>query len=271
MSHNHFPSPDPPDSPESVAVAVITCAVLEDEVNHFVQHCPNVCHVEMLAQGLHNEPKRLRVKLQQAIDHVEATVTQAQAIVLGYGLCSRGTEGVYTSRCRLVMPRAHDCITLLLGDRGRYADYVRENPGTYWYSPGWNKHHLPPGKQRYEKLHREYTEKFGADNAEYLMESEQHWFSTYERATYVDLTIGVTDADLKYTRQCADWLKWNFDHQHGDPDLLKSLLSGPWDDERFLVLEPGQSFTIAANADADRIIRRNDAAAPSLSKASPKT
>lgn len=250
------PSADYDKPAAGVAVAMITCAVLEDEVNHFASQYPQVRHIEMLAQGLHNEPHRLREQLQQAIDHVENEVPGIDVIVLGYGLCSRGTEGVATRRCRLVMPRAHDCITLLLGSRQRYAEYVRDNPGTYWYSPGWNRHHVPPGKQRYDKLLSEYTEKYGQDNAEYLMQAEQHWFNTYSRATYVDLTVGVTDTDLKFTRECADWLNWQFDHQHGDPSLLTALLTGPWDDERFLVLEPGQRFTITS--DPDRIIRRVD-------------
>jgi hypothetical protein len=228
-------------------LAVVTCAVLEDEVTHYVKAFPQVIHVELLPQGLHNEPDLLRVKLQTAIDKVEAEVAP-DAIVLGYGLCSRGTEGVRTQNCRLVMARAHDCVTLLLGDKERYADYVRQNPGTYWYSPGWNRHHIPPGKERYEKLYRAYVEKYGEDNAEFLMESEQHWFKTYDRATYVDLGgVGVTQKDLDYTRGCADWLKWSFDHQHGDPGLLMALLAGQWDEQRFIVLEPGQVFRMTAD------------------------
>jgi hypothetical protein len=239
-------------------IAVITCAVLEDEVAHFVKGLPQVVHVELMPQGLHNEPDKLREKLQIAVDKVEDQ-TNVDAIVLGYGLCSRGTEGVRTRRCRLVMARAHDCVTLLLGDRRRYAEYVREHPGTYWYSPGWNKHHIPPGRERYEKLYRNYIEKYGEDNAQFLMESEQHWFNTYDRATYVDLGgAGMTPADVAYTESCADWLKWNFDHQHGDPALLISLMAGDWDDERFVVLQPGQTFQMTAD---DGVIRACDGCA----------
>jgi len=126
----------------------------------------------------------LRAKLQAAIDRVEVE-TDAEIIVLGYGLCSRGTEGVRTSRCRLVIARAHDCITHLLGDKDRYARYVAGRPGTYWYSPGWNKHTDMPGKERHETLHRKYTEEYGEDNAQFLMDTEQHWFKTYNNAVFV--------------------------------------------------------------------------------------
>ena len=230
----------------AVGLAVISCAVLELEVEHFVKELGQPVHLVNLPQGLHSEPEKLRRELQVAIDQVEA-MPHVQNIALAYGLCSRGVEGVRARRCRLAIPRAHDCITILLGDRERYSKYVQLNPGTYWYSPGWNKHHIPPGKERYEKLLQEYTEKYGAENAEYLMETEQHWFGTYNRATYVDLGVGATEADLKYTHECAQWLEWTFDRQHGDPGLLKALVAGDWDERRFLVLEPGQTIRMTAD------------------------
>lgn len=226
-------------------VVVVTCAVLELEVGYHGRGA-GLVHVEILPQGLHNEPDRLRQELQAAVTKVE-TQFAPDAIVVGYGLCSRGIEGVHTHKARLVIPRAHDCITLLIGSKELYAQYVKEHPGTYWYSPGWNKHHLPPGRQRYEKLFEKYKEQFGEEDARYLMEQEQHWFTTYSRATYVDLTVGATEQDVQYTRDCADWLKWEFDHQKGDPRLLKDLLEGRWNAEEVLVLEPGQTIRMTAD------------------------
>jgi len=233
-------------------LAIVTCSVLELEMEWFRQGLSHVVRMETLEQGLHNEPDRLRVELQKAIDRMECDGA-VNAIALGYGLCCRGTEGVKSARCRLVIARAHDCITHLLGSKERYAAYVAEHPGTYWYSPGWNQHHLAPGKERYEQLYRDYLEKYGEDNAKFLMESEQHWFTAYRRAAYVDLGVGDTARELAYTRQCAEWLGWSCDHQRGDPSLLKALLAGDWDDARFLVLNPGEMFRMTAD---ERIIEK---------------
>lgn len=233
-------------------IAVVTCAVLETEVAAFVQGLSWIEAVFVLEQGLHNEPDRLRRELQAMITQAEDS-TNADAVVLGYGLCSRGAEGVCTRRCQLVVPRAHDCITLLLGSRSRYNEYVRRFPGTYWYSPGWNRHHVPPGEERYRRAYEQYRKQFDEDSAAYLMEMEQQWMRTYNRATYVDLGVGTTDADLAYTRACADWLGWTFDRQHGDPALLLALLSGRWNSEDFLVLEPGETLRLVAD---DRVIDR---------------
>ena len=228
-------------------IAVVTCAVLETEIAHFARELSHVVCIEILEQGLHIEPGKLREKLQAAIDRVEGQ-SDAGTIALGYGLCSRGSEGVRTRRCRLVIPRAHDCITLLLGSKERYAEYVQRHPGTYWYSPGWNRHTPMPGPERYETVHREYIEKYGEDNADFLMESEQHWFKTYNNAAFVHLGCGDIEKELAYTQRCAKWLGWKCDYQCGDPALLKALLSGPWDNERFLALEPGQTFRVTADA-----------------------
>jgi hypothetical protein len=232
--------------------AVIACAVLEIEITHFARGLSHIIRIDMLEQGLHNDPPKLREKLQAAVNRIEAE-TDAEAIVLGYGLCSRGSEGVKTGRCQLVIARAHDCITHLLGSKERYAQCVKENPGTYWYSPGWNRHATMPGKERYEKLYREYVEKYGAENAEFLMESEQHWFNTYNNAAFAHLGVGGIEKELAYTQKCAAWLGWRCDHQCGDPSLVKALLSGPWDNERFLVLAPDQTFRLTAD---ERVIER---------------
>ena len=226
-------------------IAVVGCRVMDLEVEALLGNHPNVVHVHWMEQGLHNDPPQLSNELQKVVREIERDYEEVEAIVLIYGSCSRGTENVTTRRCQLVLARAHDCITLLLGSRQVYANYVGKHPGTYWYSPGWNKHHVPPGPERYQLRLSEYTEKYGKENAEYLMETEQHWFSTYNRATFVHLTIGVTDTDLEYTKACANWLGWQYDELQGDLGLINDLLAGRWDHEHFLVLQPGQSAVLS--------------------------
>lgn len=231
---------------EHPKIAVIACRVMEDEVAHVADELAQVAAVHLLDQGLHNEPDKLQTELQKAVELAEQD-EQIDAIALVYGLCSRGIEGVTARRVPLIIARAHDCITLLLGCRHRYDEYVKANPGTYWYSPGWNKCHVPPGKQRYDQLRAKYVEDYGEDNADFLMETEQQWFASYDRATYVHLSIGVTDDDIQYTRDCADWLGWNYDQQQGDTQLLYDLLTGASDDDRFCVARPGEQFRMTAD------------------------
>jgi len=94
---------------------------------------------QFLEFGLHGEPAKLREELQKAID---ATPDTFDAILLGYGLCSKGVEGITARKTRLVIMRGHDCITCFLGSRARYLEYFTAHPGTYWYSPGWIENHV---------------------------------------------------------------------------------------------------------------------------------
>jgi len=228
------------------ATAIILCRVLEQEIEHFAARSDHVVHLERLEQGLHNEPRKLHQRVQACIDQIEQR-PEVNTIVLGYGLCSRGIEGLKTRRCTMVVPRAHDCITLLLGDKVRYQQYVAQHPGTYWYSPGWIQHHLPPGPERHAAMYREYREKYGEDNAKFLMETEKQWHDNYNRATYIDVGIGASEKDVQFTRNCAQWLGWEFDRQHGDPELLRELVEGPWAPDRFLVVPPGQTVRMSGD------------------------
>lgn len=236
--------------PPQGTIAVLGCDVLADEVRAL--RTPGPGQLVLLQQGLHNEPDTLRKTLQQTIDQLEHEHAPS-VIALVYGLCSRGIEGISAKNATLVAPRAHDCITLLLGDRKRYADYVKASPGTYWYSIGWNRCHLPPGPQRHKALRDRYVEKFGQDDADYLMETEQQWFSTYNRATFVDLGLTESAADEQYTRECASWLGWTFERQQGDPELLRDLINGPWDSERFIIARPGETFHMTADEQVMRV------------------
>jgi hypothetical protein len=227
--------------------------VLEDEVRHLAADLPQVRRLIILPQGLHNEPARLRRELQAAVDSAEA-ISDVEIIVLVYGLCSRGVENLRHARCSFVIARAHDCVTLFLGNKNRYAKYVREHPGTYWYTSGWIKSSSPPGPDRTARIRREYAAKFDPEEVKYLMEMEQKWTAEYDRAAYVDLGVGEIERSKEYARYCAACLGWSFDHVQGDATLLRDLLTGPWDTGRFLVVPPHHSIGVTADETVIRAV-----------------
>ena len=227
---------------------IISCHVLWRELCYYAALSPHLYQFTFLKQGLHCTPELLRTELQAAIDKVE---DDCSAILLGYGLCSNGLVGIQARNARLVVMRGHDCITFLLGSKERYREFFDEHPGSYWYSPGWIETSLQPGLERYEKVLEHYIETYGEENAKYLMEASENWMHHYNNAVYVDLGFGEVEKYKAYTRECAEWLGWNCEFLQGDPQLVKDFLTGPWDDERFLVVEPGQ--VIVASHD-ERVI-----------------
>jgi len=225
---------------------LIACNVMWRELCHFAAAAKNRFDFQFLPWGLHGEPDKLRIEVQRMIDAVPEKTYDA--VLLGYGLCSNGLIGITARHTRLVIFRGHDCITCFLGSKERYRDYFDRHPGTYWYTPGWIENHPAPGKDRYEQTYRQYLEKYGQDNAQYLMEMEQDWFNKYTTAAYVDLGVGDSADYETYTRECAAWLKWKCERLSGDPSLIRRFVAGDWDAEDFLVVEPGQC--IAASNDA---------------------
>lgn len=216
---------------------IIACNVLWREICHYAALSPNRCDLQFLPWGLHGTPALLRDEVQNAIDAVPPDTYDA--IILGYGLCSNGVDKVSARHTQLILIKGHDCVTCLLGSREKYKEYFDAHPGTYWYSPGWNENHLAPGKQRYDETFAAYVEKYGDENAKYLMEMEQDWFNKYSTAAFVSLPIGDVKRYTEYTKECAAWLSWKYDEIAGDAALLKRMLSGDWNDDAFLVVQPG--------------------------------
>ena len=166
-----------------------------------------------------------------------------------------GIEGIVARDTKLVVIKGHDCITHLLGSKERYREYFDANPGTYWYSPGWIELTNQPGKERYESTLKSYIEKYGEDNAEYLMEMEQAWYKNYSNAAYIDLGFDDSTKNKEYTKECADWLGWKYDELSGDPSLIINFLEGNWNPEDFLVVEPGEMIVPSNDENVIRTIK----------------
>ena len=220
----------------------ITCKVLQREAYFCAARSNNVVDVVLMEQGLHDEPQRLRTEVQKALDNTcDVQGRPYDASLLGYGLCSNGIVGL-SAKIPVVVPRGHDCITLLLGSKDRYQQYFDSHRGVYWYSAGWIESGKQPSKERYETLLREYKSKYGDDNAQYLMEVEQAWIKEYNWATYIDWDLVKSNEYRDHTQRCAEFLGWNYDELQGDPGLMQKFVDGRWDDAEFLVIKPGQQI-----------------------------
>lgn len=233
----------------NMKIKLISCEALAREFYLVAANSPHIIDTQLLAFGLHNTPDELRVAIQDAVDAAEGN--GYDAIVLGYGLCSRGTADITARSIPIVLIRMHDCITAFLGSRARYNSEFSAHPGTYYYSPGWierKEGDMEQGfvdihAQHYAEHYREYIEKYGEENAKFLIEQEQGWYNNYSRAVFINMGFGAIEGYRRFTQQLAVDRGWDYSEIDGDISLVVRLANGDWDSEDFLVVKPGHRIT----------------------------
>jgi len=237
----------------------IGCTILYREACYLAATTPNLVDVEFLPKGLHSlETPDMVARLQQAVDAVPDDAGY-EAILLGYARCNDGLVGVAARRLPLVIPRAHDCITLLFGSRGAYQEYFDARPGTYYMSTGWMERNdeIDPlaaeqGRRTVSDrmgLQYDYDElvaKYGKENADYVAATLSDGRHNYDAYLYLSMGVSAEADYVEQTREEAGKRNWRFELRRGDLGLLRKLFDGEWDDD-FVIVRPGE-----------RIVARND-------------
>ena len=87
------------------------------------------------------------------------------------------------------------------------------------------------------------VEKYGEDNARYLMDFFVQWTDNYQRGALVqfDFTqhLNLKEQVLEICSQRG----WSFEELAGDLSLLQRWMDGVWDEEDFLTVRPGEKIT----------------------------
>ena len=233
----------------------IACEVFQREACAAAAQSPLIVDLVFMPKSLHDigegpMSSRLQSTIEQELAEREPSVWP-EAIVLLYGLCNNGIRGLHAP-VPVVVPRAHDCITLLLGSRDRYNAHFQANPGSFYKSPGWIERDSDPAanpasvtsrmgiSHDYAKL----VEQYGEENAEYLMETMGNWFKHYRQLSFINTGVGDGEHYRQRCRQQAQENNWAYEEVAGDTVLIRQLLSGDWSADNFLVLQPGQKIVV---------------------------
>ncbi len=237
----------------------ITCDILLRPAYFFAARSPHVVDVVHLSAALHAEPLTLGERIQQQVD---AAGPGIDAVVLGYGLCGGATAGLTARSIPVVLPRAHDCVTIFLGDRERYRTEHETTPGTYWYVQdqmdrgndlkGWLLGDAARSDD-VETTRADYVERFGEENATYLMEILGEWRTRYERGAFLDTGLAPADEAARRAREESERRGWRFERTLADLRLVRRLLYGDWNDE-FQILQPGERLEMSYDDDVVRAV-----------------
>ncbi len=228
---------------------LIACEILFREFSHLAAGSPNRIDVEFLPKGLHDLGRR---GMFERLNEIVAVQDQSgyDAILLGYALCSGGVVGLTARDIPIVLPRAHDCISLFLGDRHKYQEYFEANPGTYFKTTGWIERGgdlvlYPPdsvqSKMGLNLTYNQMIDKYGEENAKYLWEQLSRMVH-YSKMTFIETGIEPDDRFENETRHLAAERGWEFEKISGNLSLLRRLLDGDWSGDDFLIVRPGESI-----------------------------
>jgi N-methylhydantoinase A/oxoprolinase/acetone carboxylase beta subunit len=235
-------------------VHFIGCGVLGPDVNHVAADLNLVLEKKLLPGGLHDNPALLRRRLQEAIDEA-ATDKSCVRIIVGYGLCGKGTVGIHAPRgVPLVFPKVHDCIALFLGSDRAYREEFAKYPGTFYISNGWYQEQEKPKERKDERVWvgkeamgcKEITEKYGKRKGKEIIDFFSTWQNNYQRAAFIDTGIGKADQYEKHARQMALKYNWRYQAIEGSLSLVTRLLIAVESDEQILVVPPGYVTTYSA-------------------------
>lgn len=218
---------------EKLPLVVIACKVFQGLLDSFLP-LDVAADVTFLDYGLHRVPAKLTWAVQEQIDEIKTP----SLIVLGYGLCGNGLKGIKAGPHTLLIPKADDCIAILLGSYSRYMEEFEKEPGTYYLTKGW----LESGSDPLKEYH-EVKEKYGSEEAEWVMDQQ---YQHYRRLIFIAHSQTDLDTYRPQAKEVAAYCeRWGMEYEEilGSNEYVRRLVEVAINlekiDNSFLVVPPG--------------------------------
>jgi len=208
---------------------VVACQTLESELEQAFKRTSVSHPVLWIESGLHNTPKKLRVKLQETLDGIEA-----DRVLLTMGFCGNSVQGIKVGAFELILPRVDDCISLLLGSVKERTE-ISGKYSAYFLTDGWLR-----GERNLWVEYQHALDKYGEEQAQVIAKM---MYGHYR-------TLGLLDSGTMPVPQLVDKTKiiantLNLEQAviPASTQYIQQLLTGPWPKEGFVIKGPGQSIS----------------------------
>lgn len=212
----------------------LACETIIDEIKRAAEEIDSQIPIRWIESGLHNSPEKLRSYLQDEIDSLESS--DVDNILLLFGYCGNALLGLTSSRCRLIVPRVDDCISLLLGGN-KVRNALSEKAMAYYLTKGWLRHN--------NNLWNEYhycLRKYGPRRTE---EIYRIMLGNYKNLNVIETGAYNLDDILPQTEELAGALGLEHEIVSGSLQIIHKALLGKWDDD-FAIIEAGDAVDLKA-------------------------
>ena len=210
---------------------ILACGTLESELHTAMQQLGCAYPVVWITSSLHNTP----AKLHEALIEGLARCAGHSHILAAMGFCGGVFAQIETADATLILPRADDCISLLLGSSERRR--VLNQEGIYYFTEGWMK-----GERTIMAEYQHAIQKYGPRRAKHVFDA---MLRNYQKAAYLNTGISTGDWARKQTQEAASVLGLRYCELSGTLRYLRQLLSGPWEEKDFVVVPPHTRITSA--------------------------
>lgn len=207
---------------------LITCRTLEEEIDLAMKNTGTVYPVEYVDSGLHERPAKLKAAVAQRFESVTA-----ERVLLCIGQCGNSLNGLSAGDFELIMPRVDDCLSLLMGSTEE-KNLVSLRDKAFFLTMGWLK-----GESTIMSQYRRSVEKYGEDTALSIMET---MYAHYETLGLIDTGTSPMDRLYDATAEVAGLLGLSRKTYPGTVSYIEQLLTGPWDDGRFIIKKPFETI-----------------------------
>lgn len=183
--------------------------------------------VVWLDQGLHLYPDKLKSELKAGLERLELDPT-VQRVILVYGFCGGGLDGLRSQRVDLVIPLVHDCIPLLMGLDAPAAPSAR----TYYFSAGWIDYGRTPWTE-----YQHTAERYGEETAKRIGDQI---LKSYEDFALIENGVSREERYWQYTCRCGELHDKPCLKVPGTLEILEALVRGR-SHPRIRVFQPGRT------------------------------
>ena len=188
---------------------IISCKVFKPELTALGIEEARIVYLE---QNFHRDPGELRERVMASLTCLEQNM-DVHSVILFYGYCGGGLANIVSNRLKLIIPLAHDCIPLILGDCPDAGCHH-----AFFLSPGWIDHGLTPFTEYFEAL-----EKYGQEDALWL---GMEILKGYKEVVLAETIAGIKPHHLRYAEKMAELFQLSLRKVKADKTWLVNLLSG---------------------------------------------